>query len=108
MGTAVNGNGRLFASSLSGTKYCRRHNSIDRSYHTAKIVQIRLPGVTAAIEETFQYLINQGDRDMEGLVEVRRTPTGMYEALVQWTDFSDSECSWELLPNIYANAPNLS
>ena len=41
-------------------------------------------GIIDNVQETFQYLFNQGELYIEELLGIRRASNGIYEALVQW------------------------
>ncbi|MEO9968198.1 MAG: hypothetical protein ABJF11_20570 [Reichenbachiella sp.] len=63
-------------------------------------------GLTADIKETFQYLINQGEFEMEGILELRRSTNGNYEAFVNWKGFSEAERSWEPISTLHSSSPS--
>ena len=88
----------------------QEQNIINGEVSTAHVARIKFYkdsslGITADIKESFQYLLNQGLFDMELILEIRRTPAGIYEVHVQWQGFSEEERSWEPLENIFKDAP---
>ena len=52
-------------------------------------------GIAEYVQETFQYLFNQEEFHIEELLGIRRAPNRVYEELVQWKGFSESEKSWD-------------
>ena len=62
--------------------------------------------LTADVKETFQYPINQGEFKMEGILKLRRSTNGNYEAFVNWKGFSEAERSWEPISTLHSSSPS--
>ncbi|CAN0277268.1 unnamed protein product, partial [Scytosiphon promiscuus] len=75
-------------------------NIVDGKITTAHVARMKFYhdsslGLTADIKETFQYLLNQGEFETEGILKLRRSTSGYYEGYVHWKGFSEAERSWE-------------
>ncbi|CAN0545981.1 unnamed protein product, partial [Laminaria digitata] len=57
-------------------------------------------------KETFQYLLNQGEFEMEEILELRRSAGGDYEGYVNWKGFSEAERSWEPIATLHKTSPS--
>ena len=53
-------------------------------------------GLTSGIKETFQYVLNQGEFEMKGILEFRKSTSGK--------GFSEAERSWEPIALHFAQA----
>ncbi|CAN0571508.1 unnamed protein product, partial [Laminaria digitata] len=75
-------------------------NIVDGKISTVHVARMKFYkdyslGLTAEVKETFQYLLNQGEFEMEEILELRRSAGGDYEGYVNWIGFSEAERSWE-------------
>ena len=86
-------------------------NIVDGKVLTAHVARMKFYkdsslGITAEIKETFQYLLNQGEFEMEAILEIRASTTGGYEGYVQWKGFSEAERSWEPIATLHTSSPS--
>ena len=81
-------------------KISTAHVARTKFYHDSSL------GLPADIKETFQYLLNQGEFEMEGILETRKSTSGYCEGYVHWQLFLEAEQSWEPIATLHTSSPS--
>ena len=90
--------------------YKVQKNIVDGNILTVHVVRIKFflysGFIPADITQTFQYLTNQVEFEMEGILELTRSTNGNYEAFVNWKGCSEAERSWEPISTLRSSSPS--